>query len=130
MGREARGQPSPSGPRTSVSQVSASDQKHIRLDREWALVDHEGKAGNEDPRFPDRRIQRAQTDAMAARASEEVPQASRHGHQEATPAASAQQEALLFNRILRRFVPRQGIFEATSRAEASAQSAKISRAVE
>src|SRR5260370_5906611 len=57
------------------------------------------------------------------------PEASENGHQEATSAAADEQEAMLFDRGVRRPVSRQEIFQATSVAEVSAEGSKISRAV-
>jgi hypothetical protein len=61
--------------------------------------------------------------------SEEAPQAAENGHQEATSAAADEQEAMLFDRSVRRPVSRQEIFQATTVAEVSAEGPEISRAV-
>jgi hypothetical protein len=127
--RETRRQPSPPSPSASVSQVSASDRKYIRLGREWTQVHQERKTGRAGTCFAGRRIQHGQTDEIAGKAFDEIPQAREHGHQEATSAAPAEQEAVLFNRILRRSASGQKIFGAIGCAEALAQGAKSSWAV-
>src|SRR6266849_283662 len=120
MEREARRQPSPSGSGASVGQVSASDRKHIQLGGEWTVVHQGGKAGRAGARNADRYIQCAQTNTMGRKDPEEAPQASENGHQEAASAAPDEQEAMLFNRSVRRLVSRQEIFQTTSFAEVSA----------
>src|SRR6266850_6024926 len=109
--QQARGKPSTAGAGASVSEVSSSGRERHRLDREWTLVDPEGKASGPAACFPNRRIQRAQAGAMAGKASEEEPQTGKNGREEKTPGASAQQEAVLFNRIPGRPAFRQTIFE-------------------
>src|SRR6267142_5995775 len=99
MGHEARRQSSAPGADASVSPLSAPDQDHIRLDREWTLVHQEGEAGGEATRLLDRLLQRGQTGAVAAKTSEEKPKASETGRGEAASAASPEQEANLFDRI-------------------------------
>src|SRR3981189_1474360 len=130
MGYETRRQSQEPGADASVSPVSAPDQDHIQLDREWTLVHQKGEAGVEATRLFDRFLQHGQTGAVAAETSQEEPGASETGHQETASAASAEQEANLFDRILRRLVFRQEIFKATGCAEISASSSKISWAVE
>ena len=46
--------PPRSGARAPISQISASGQEHIRLDRAWTMVDQEGKAGRAEARFSGR----------------------------------------------------------------------------
>jgi len=120
MGREARRRPSTSGASASVSPVSTSDQDHIQLDREWTLVHQKGKTDSKATRLPDRHLWRRETGALAAKTSEEEPQAFGNGREETASAAPGKQEAVLFNRILRRFVSRQRILGTTGCAEVSA----------
>src|SRR5450631_4803739 len=89
MGREARRRPSTSGASASVSPVSTSDQDHIRLDREWTLVHRKGKTDSKATRLPDRQLWRRETGAVAAKTSEEEPQASGNGREKAASAAPA-----------------------------------------
>ena len=111
--------------------LSAADQEtHPTGSRTDPGRIKQGKAGDEGTRRPDRRLQRGQAGAVAAEASEEEPQASENGRGEAASAASVEQEAELFDRILRRPVFGQEIFRTTGRTEISAQGATIARAVE
>src|SRR6266567_943908 len=87
MGYEARRQSQEPGADASVSPVSAPDQDHIQLDREWTLVHQKGEAGVEATRLSDRFLQHGQAGAVAAEASQEEPGASETGHQETASAA-------------------------------------------
>src|SRR6266702_4298245 len=99
MEQSAQGKPSRSGAGASVSEVSPSGREHVRLDRAWTLVLPGWKAARPAAHFADRRIRCAQAGAMAEKASEKEPKTKKNGREEKTPAASAQQEAVLFNRI-------------------------------
>src|SRR5712664_3831417 len=66
--QQARGKPSTAGAGASVSEVSSSGRERHRLDREWALVDPEGKAGGPAACFPNRRAQWGEADAAIGEA--------------------------------------------------------------
>src|SRR5258708_28865216 len=104
MGYEARRKSQEPGADASVGAVSAPDQDHTQLGREWSLVHQEGERSVEGTRLLDRFLQRGQTGAVAAETSQEEPKASETGRQETASAASPEQEANLFDRILRRLV--------------------------
>src|ERR1700692_2441443 len=130
MDGEAGGPPSRSRTGAPLGQVSAADQEHVRLDREWTVVHCQRRAGDETACLPDRRLQYRQAVTLAAEAPEEEPQASENGCGGAASLASSEQEAELFDRSFRRPVFRQEIFEPPGRAEISAQGAANARPVE
>src|ERR1700686_5943249 len=130
MDGEAGGQPPRSGTGPPLRQISAADQEHVRLDREWTVVHGQGKAGDKTACLPDRRIQYGQAVTLAAEAPEEEPRAFENGCGGAASLASSEQEAELLDRSFRRPVFRQEIFEPPARAEIPGQGAKNARAVE
>ncbi len=77
-------------------------KEHLRLDRERALVDEKGKAGREGARLPGRRIWRGKLMRWLEKLLRKSRKLRENGCEEAASAASAEQEAQLFDRGSRR----------------------------
>src|ERR1700758_906038 len=102
-----------------------ADQADHRLDRERPVVDQKGQGGGRGARHPDRALYAGQAGGMGEKASQAQPQAAQDGNEEAASSAAPQQEADLFDRLVRRSVPKQDILETEDRAQAFAQGAEL-----